>query len=101
MLASRKESILNSIFRIWSVPQEAKSSLVKHGQVARHRIVEFLCALTKEAELNCSLTSSERLNRRHNVPPLHATLARPASLQLFFLPPHSCCKATARPQEQP
>src|SRR5260370_17101155 len=74
MLASGKESILDSIFRVRCVPQEPKSPLVKHGQVARYNIVEFPSALTKDTGANYSLTFDERFYRRHNVSPLQATL---------------------------
>src|SRR5467141_466580 len=84
MFASGKESILNSIFRIWPVPQEPKSPLVKHGQVARCSIVGFLCALIQETGVKSSLTFSQRLCCRQNVPPLQATLARPTSLPLHY-----------------
>src|SRR5258707_12241209 len=74
MLGSAKERILASIFRVRCVPQEPKSPLVKHGQVARYNIVEFPSALTKDTGANYSLTFDERFYRRHNVSPLQATL---------------------------
>src|SRR6266481_7058095 len=66
MHVSGKESILNGIFRIWCVPQEPQSPLVKHRQVSGHNAVQFLGTLGKEAAANCWLSFNERCYRRHN-----------------------------------
>src|ERR1700732_47345 len=102
MFASGEESILNSIFRVWSVPQEPKSPLVKHGQVARHSIVEFLCALTKEAGVNCSLIFSERPYRRHNAPPSPSNPGEAGKLATAFFPadPHLPQTGSRQPTDQ-
>src|SRR6266853_2903656 len=67
MLVSGKESILDGIFRICFVPQEPESHLVKHRQVARHDVVQFVSTLTKHTRENFSLLFSERCYCRHNV----------------------------------
>jgi hypothetical protein len=73
MLASGKETLLDRILRIGCVPQEMESPLVKHGQIPRHNIVEFLSMLGRETRSNRSLTFNERFKRRHKVPPFQAT----------------------------
>src|SRR5580700_5452621 len=71
MLVSGKESILDGIFRVCCVPQEPESPLVKHRQVARHDIVQFLSTIPKDTRANVSLFN-ERCYCRHNAPPLQA-----------------------------
>src|SRR6267142_1163408 len=66
MPVSGKESILNGIFRVWCVPQEPQSPLVKHRQVSGHNVVQFLGTLAKDAAANCWLSFNERCYRRHN-----------------------------------
>lgn len=73
MLVSRKESILDCVFRVSCVPQELKSSLVKHGKVARHDIVEFLRMLAKETWANSWLTFNDCPHSRHKLSPFQVT----------------------------
>src|ERR1700733_3144314 len=65
MPVSGKESILNGIFRVWRVPQEPQSPLVKHGQVSGDDAVQFLGTLAKDPAANCWLFFNERCYRRH------------------------------------
>src|SRR6202040_693293 len=65
MPISGKESILNGIFRVWRVPQEPQSPLVKHGQVSGDDAVQFLGTLAKDPAANCWLFFNERCYRRH------------------------------------
>jgi hypothetical protein len=58
-----EESILNGIFRVCCVPQEAQSPLVKHGQVSGHNAVQFLGMLANAAAANSSLRFNERCYR--------------------------------------
>src|SRR6267143_6867658 len=66
MPVSGKESILNGIFRVWCVPQESQSPLVKHRQVSGHNAVQFLGTLANDAAANSWLCFNERCYRRHN-----------------------------------
>src|SRR5260370_41685690 len=66
MPVSGKESVLNGIFRVWCVPQEPKSPLVKHGQVSGDDAGQFLGTLAKDAAANCWLFFNECCYRRHN-----------------------------------
>src|ERR1700746_2057586 len=66
MNVSGKESILNGIFRVWYVPQEPQSPLVKHGQVSGHNAVQFVGTLAKDAPANYWLSFNELCYRRHN-----------------------------------
>jgi hypothetical protein len=70
MLVRGKESILDGIFRVGHVAQEAESPLVKHWQVTGHDAVQFLSTLAKETVGNCSLSFNEHCYCRRNVPPL-------------------------------
>src|SRR5258708_4815452 len=92
MLVSGKESILDSIFRICCVPQEPESPLVKHRQVARHDIVQFLSALAKDPAANCPLSFDDRCYCRHNVSPLYATQESSTLLNTYGKIGLHCCQ---------
>src|SRR5258708_11518655 len=90
MPVSGKKSILNGIFRVWCVPQEPQSPLVKHRQVSGHNAVQFLGALAKDAAANCWLSFNERCYRRHN-----------RILSMLALPPFPASNASGNAMRRP
>src|ERR1700723_2285691 len=100
MLGGGKESILDGVFRVCCVPQEPKSPLIKHRQVARHDAVQFLSTLANNIAANCSISFNECSYCRHHVSPLQATPT--SAIRLMCLARQSyICRNLVEAIEQP